>query len=149
MIQNARIYNGEKTVSSISDTRKTGWLHQKNEIRTFSNIIYRNKLKVREERPKCKTRYYKTLRGKHKQNTRWHKWQKYFLDPSPRVMKIKVKINKWGPIKLKSFATVKQTIQWKNEKTTYDLEGNTCKWCNQQRIVFQNISIQKLILLNI
>ena len=80
-----------------------------------SLISYRNKLKVGEERPKCKTRYYKTLRGKHKQNTPWHKWQKYFLDPSPRVMKIKVKINKWGPIKLKSFATVKQTIQkWKD-----------------------------------
>ena len=35
--------------------------------------------------------------------------KKYFLDPSPRIMKIK--INKWDPIKLKSFGTVKQTIQ--------------------------------------
>ena len=39
--------------------------------------------------------------------------KKYFLDPSPRIMKIK--INKWDPIKLKSFGTVKQTIQkWKD-----------------------------------
>ena len=31
-------------------------------------------------------------------------------DPSPRVMKIKVKINKWDLIKLKSFCTIKETI---------------------------------------
>ena len=33
-----------------------------------------------------------------------------FLDLSPRVMKIKTKINKWDLIKLKSFCTVKETI---------------------------------------
>ena len=29
---------------------------------------------------------------------------KIFFDPSPRVMKIKTKVNKWDLIKLKSFA---------------------------------------------
>ena len=33
-----------------------------------------------------------------------------FSKPSPRVMKIKTKINKWGLIKLKSFCTTKETI---------------------------------------
>ena len=33
-----------------------------------------------------------------------------FLDPSPRIMKIKTKINKWDLIKLKSFCTTKETI---------------------------------------
>ena len=33
-----------------------------------------------------------------------------FLDPSPRVMEIKTKINKWDLIKLKSFCTAKKTI---------------------------------------
>ena len=33
-----------------------------------------------------------------------------FLDPPPRVMKVKMKINKWDLIKLKSFCTAKETI---------------------------------------
>ena len=34
---------------------------------------------------------------------------KIFLDPPPRVMKIKTKINKWDLMKLKSFCTAKET----------------------------------------
>jgi len=40
----------------------------KKEIRTLPNTIHKDKLKV-DERPKCKTRNYKTLGGKHRQNT--------------------------------------------------------------------------------
>ena len=32
------------------------------------------------------------------------------MDPHPRVIKIKTKVNKWDPIKLKSFGTAKATI---------------------------------------
>ena len=35
---------------------------------------------------------------------------KILYDPPPRVMEIKTKINKWDLIKLKSFCTVKGTI---------------------------------------
>ena len=46
MTKGARLYNGEKTGSSISGDGKTGQLHVKNEIRTFSNTIHKNKLKM-------------------------------------------------------------------------------------------------------
>ena len=42
----ARIYNGAKTTSSINGAGKTGQLHVKNEIRTLSNIIHKDKLKM-------------------------------------------------------------------------------------------------------
>ena len=35
---------------------------------------------------------------------------KILYDPSPRVMEIKTKINKWDLIKIKSFCTTKETI---------------------------------------
>ena len=35
---------------------------------------------------------------------------KILYDPSPRVMEIKTKLNKWGLIKLKRFCTAKETI---------------------------------------
>ena len=47
---------------------------------------------------------------------------KILYDPSPRIMEIKTKINKWDLIKFKSFCTAKETIskvkrqplEWKN-----------------------------------
>ena len=35
---------------------------------------------------------------------------KIFFDSPPKVMKIKIKINKWDLMKLKSFSTAKKTI---------------------------------------
>ena len=46
MTKEARVYNGEKTVSSVSGAGKTGQLHVKNEIRTPPNTIHKNKLKM-------------------------------------------------------------------------------------------------------
>ena len=46
MTKEARIYNGEKTVSSISGAGKTGQLHVKKEIRALPNTIHIKKLKI-------------------------------------------------------------------------------------------------------
>ena len=46
LIKKARIYNGEKTTSSINGAGKTGQLHVKNDIRTLLNTQHKNKLKM-------------------------------------------------------------------------------------------------------
>ena len=61
-------------------------------------------------RPKCKTRNYKTLRGNIGRTLDDINQCKILYDPPPRVMEIKTKVNKWDPIKLKSFCTTKETI---------------------------------------
>ena len=45
-IKEARIYNGEKTASSICGAGKTDSYMEKNEIRTLPNTIHKNKLKI-------------------------------------------------------------------------------------------------------
>ena len=63
---------------------------------------------------------------------------KIFFIPSPRVMKIKTKLNKWDLIKLKSFCTAKETIN-KMKRSPSEWEKNICKWSNWQGINLQNI----------
>ena len=45
LTEEARIYNGEKTISLTGGTGKTGQPLVKNETRTLSNTIHKNKLK--------------------------------------------------------------------------------------------------------
>ena len=46
LTKEVRIYNGEKTVSSINGARKIRQLHENSEIRRFSNTMHKNKLKM-------------------------------------------------------------------------------------------------------
>ena len=48
---------------------------------------------------------------------------KIHFDPRPREMGIKIKINKWDLMKLKSFCTAKETIK----KTNLRMRENICK----------------------
>ena len=50
-----------------------------------------------DERPKCKTKNYKTLRGKPRQNPLNINHSKILYDPPPRVMEIKTKNKLMGP----------------------------------------------------
>ena len=60
-------------------------------------------------RPKCKTRYKIQHLKENIGRTLFDiNCSNIFLDPSPRVMEIKTKINKWDLIKLKSFCTAKE-----------------------------------------
>ena len=59
-----------------------------------------------------------------------------FLDPTPTVMKIKTKINKWHEIKLKSFCTAKETI---NQTDNSQNGRNICKQSDLQGMTLQNI----------
>ena len=46
LTKEARIYNAAKTATSISGAGKTGQLMLKKEIRTLSNTIHKDKLKM-------------------------------------------------------------------------------------------------------
>ena len=48
-----------------------------------------------EQRPKCKTRNYKTYRGNMGRTLDDINQNKILYDPSPTVMEIKTKVNKW------------------------------------------------------
>ena len=141
LIKDARIYNGEKTASSISDARKTvtckrmklehsltpytkvnsKWIK---DLRVSPDII-----KLLEEnigRTFCDINHSKIL----------------FVRP-PREMEIKTKINKWDLMKLKSICTAKENInkmkrqssEWEkifaNEGTDKGLSPKyTCSSCS-------------------
>ena len=58
-----------------------------------------------------------------------------FLGQSPKTKEIKAKISRWDLIQLLySKENYKQ-----NEKTTYRMGENICKWCDWERLNFQNI----------
>ena len=116
MTKEARIYNGEKTVASIRGAGKTGQLHGKNEIRTLPNTIHKNKLKM-DSRPDT----IKLLEENIGRTLFDSNHSKIFLDPPPREMEIKTKINKWDLMKLESFCKAKETtIKTKRQPSEWE-----------------------------
>ena len=114
LTKEARIYNGEKTISLTSGAGKTGQsLVKKKKKRmklehfltpyTKINSKWIKDLSVRPEPIKLpEENISKTLSDINH--------SRILYDPPPRIMEIKAKINKWDLIKLKSFCTTKETI---------------------------------------
>ena len=95
----------------------------KNETRTLSNTIHKNKLKM-DIRSKRKTRHYKTPGGEHRQILSDIYHSRILYDPPPRILELKAKLNKWDLIKIKSFCITKETI---GEKTAFRMGENNSK----------------------
>ena len=81
----------------------------KNETRTLSKTIHKNKLKM-DLRSKCKTETIKLLEENIGKTLSDINHRRILYDSPPGVTEIKAKINTWDLIKLKSFCTVKETI---------------------------------------
>jgi len=105
----ARIYNGEKTISLTSGYGKTGQQSVKERNRTLSNTIHKNTFKwIKDLNVRPET--IKLLEENIDKTHSGINHIRILYDPSPRVLEIEAKINKWDLIKLKSFHTMKETI---------------------------------------
>ena len=121
MTKEARIYNGEKRVSSISGAGKTGQLHVKEHYLTpYTKIDSRwiRDLNVRPDTTKLlEENIGRTLFDINH--------SKIFFDPPPRVMEIKTKINKWDLNETKALQSKGNYKQ--DKKTTLRMGENICK----------------------
>ena len=82
---------------------------QKNETRTLSHTIHKNKLKM-DKGPECETGNHQILEEKAGKNLSDLSRSNFLLDTSPKERELKAKKNYWDLMKIKSFCTAKETI---------------------------------------
>ena len=117
LMMEARIYNGEKTISVTSGAWKSGTSCKRMKLEHFLmpytkiNSKWIKDLNIRPEIIKLLEKNIgRTLSDINHSNI--------FFDASPRIMEIKANINKWGQLKLKSFCTAKETINKTKRQST-------------------------------
>ena len=122
----ARIYNGLKTISLTSGAGKTGQpLVKRMKLEQFLTPytkIHSKWIKDLNVRPET----IKLLEENIGKTLSDINHSRILYEPSPRVMEIKATINKWDLIKLKSSCTMKETII-KVKKTAFRMEKNNSK----------------------
>ena len=155
LTKEAKIHNGEKTISLTSGAGKTGQPPPRMKLEHFLtpytkiNSKWIKDLNVRPETKKfLEEDICKTLSDINHSNI--------LYDPtSQKLMEVKAKINKWDLIKLKSFCTVKETTskvkrqpsEWEkiiaNETTNKELISKIYKQLMQLNTRKANNSIKK------
>ena len=94
----ARVHSEEETALRVSGTGNTGQPHEKSEIRTPPNTITKiNSKWIKDLNARPETR--NLLEENIGRILNDINQSKILYDPPPRVMEIKVKVNKWGLIK--------------------------------------------------
>ena len=123
LTKEARIYNGEKTISLTNGAGKTGQPLVKMKLEYFLTPytkINSNWIKDLNIRPET----IKLLEENISKTLSDINHSKILYDPPPRILDIKAKINKWDLIKIKIFCTAKETTskvkrqpsEWENSK---------------------------------